>query len=63
MRAFVRDESKIPENLRVKVETMVGDVTNPEQVSKAIADRDGVVVVLGTRNDLSEFQINFCRNN
>ena len=57
MRVFVRDEAKIPESLREKVEPIVGDVTNPEDVSKAIAGREGVVVVLGTRNDLSEFQI------
>ncbi|XP_076283119.1 flavin reductase (NADPH) [Lasioglossum baleicum] len=53
VRAFVRDENKIPTNLKDKIETVVGDVTNAEQVSSAIADRDGVVVVLGTRNDLS----------
>lgn len=52
VRVFVRDESKIPENFRTKVEPIVGDVTNPEQVSKAIEGREGVVVVLGTRNDL-----------
>ncbi|CAB0029070.1 unnamed protein product [Trichogramma brassicae] len=51
-RAFVRDEKKVPENLRDKVDTIVGDVTNAEQVSQAIAGMDGVVVVLGTRNDL-----------
>ncbi|XP_015601748.1 flavin reductase (NADPH) [Cephus cinctus] len=53
VRAFVRDESKIPENLKGKVEVFVGDVTNAEQVSKAVSDRDAVVVVLGTRNNLS----------
>lgn len=53
VRAFVRDEAKVPEDLKSKVESVVGDVTNAEQVSKAIADRDAVVVVLGTRNDLS----------
>ncbi|XP_033324315.1 flavin reductase (NADPH) [Megalopta genalis] len=53
VRAFVRDENKIPTNLKDKIETFVGDVTNAEQVSDAISDRDGVVVVLGTRNDLS----------
>ncbi|XP_033217892.1 flavin reductase (NADPH) [Belonocnema kinseyi] len=52
VRVFVRDEAKIPENLKAKVESIVGDVTNPEEVAKAIAGREGVVVVLGTRNDL-----------
>ncbi|KAF3429251.1 hypothetical protein E2986_00743 [Frieseomelitta varia] len=53
VRAFVRDEGKVPANLKDKVEIVVGDVTNPEQVLNAISNRDGVVVVLGTRNDLS----------
>ncbi|XP_043271844.1 flavin reductase (NADPH) [Venturia canescens] len=52
VRVFVRDESKIPEHLRSKVEAVIGDVTNNEQVSKAVAGTEGVVVVLGTRNDL-----------
>ncbi|XP_017890098.1 flavin reductase (NADPH) [Ceratina calcarata] len=53
VRVFVRDENKVPANLKNKVDIVVGDVTNPEQVSKAVSERDGVVVVLGTRNDLS----------
>ncbi|XP_029174035.1 flavin reductase (NADPH) [Nylanderia fulva] len=53
VRAFVRDEAKVPEDLKSKIESVVGDVTNAEQVSKVVADRDAVVVVLGTRNDLS----------
>lgn len=53
VRVFVRDESKIPENIRGKVEAVVGDVTNAEQVEKAIVGQEGVVVVLGTRNNLS----------
>ncbi|XP_033191725.1 flavin reductase (NADPH) [Bombus vosnesenskii] len=52
IRAFVRDESKVPTNLKDKIEIVVGDVTNAEQVSNAISNRDAVVVVLGTRNDL-----------
>jgi len=52
VRVFVRDESKIPENLRSKVEAFVGDVTDADQVAKAVTGRDAVVVVLGTRNDL-----------
>lgn len=54
-RVFVRDEKKIPEHLRDKVEAVVGDVTNAEEVSNAISNTSGVVVVLGTRNDLSEY--------
>lgn len=52
VRVFVRDVEKIPSTVRDKVEPVVGDVTNADQVSNAIRDRDGVVVVLGTRNDL-----------
>ncbi|XP_032675515.1 flavin reductase (NADPH) [Odontomachus brunneus] len=53
VRAFVRDKTKIPEDLKNKVESVIGDVTNAGQVAKAITGRDAVVVVLGTRNDLS----------
>ncbi|XP_031825624.1 flavin reductase (NADPH) [Nomia melanderi] len=53
VRAFVRDKNKIPANLVEKIHVVTGDVTNAEQVSNAVSDRDGVVVVLGTRNDLS----------
>ncbi|XP_077275232.1 flavin reductase (NADPH) isoform X1 [Temnothorax americanus] len=53
VRAFVRDEAKIPEDLRSDVEPVVGDVTNAEQVANAVAGRDAVVVVLGTGHDLS----------
>jgi len=53
IRAFVRDEAKIPEDLRSKVDVVVGDVTNAKQVANAVAGTDAVVVVLGTRNDLS----------
>lgn len=53
VRAFVRNEAKIPEDLRNKVESVVGDVTNAEEVADAIAGRDAVVVVLGTGVDLS----------
>ncbi|KAL2717870.1 flavin reductase (NADPH) [Vespula squamosa] len=52
VRVFVRDKTKIPENVRNKVDTIIGDVTNDTDVSKAVAGRDAVVVALGTRNDL-----------
>lgn len=51
----MRNEVKVPDNLKNKVEIIVGDVTDAEQVSNAISNRDAVVVVLGTRNDLSEY--------
>lgn len=50
----MRDTEKVPANFRDKVETIVGDVTDAEQVSNAVSNRDAVVVVLGTRNDLSK---------
>ncbi|XP_054011611.1 flavin reductase (NADPH) [Hylaeus anthracinus] len=53
VKVFVRDETKLPANVKDKVEVVVGNVTNAEQVSNAIKDRDAVAVVLGTRNDLS----------
>lgn len=57
VRVFVRDKTKIPENLRNKVDIIIGDVTNDRDVSKAVASRDAVVVALGTRNDLSKNHI------
>lgn len=57
VRVFVRDKTKIPENVRDKVDTIIGDVTNDKDVSKAVAGRDAVVVALGTRNDLSKNHI------
>lgn len=51
----MRDENKVPMNLKNKIEIIIGDVTNKEQVSNAISNTDAVVVVLGTRNDLSKY--------
>jgi len=59
VRAFVRDKAKIPEDLRNKVEAVVGDVTNAKEVANAVAGRDAVIVVLGTREDLSKQYIYF----
>lgn len=59
MRAFVRDETKIPKDLRSKVESVVGDVTNAKQVTDVVADRDAVVVVLGTGQDLSKHKFSY----
>jgi uncharacterized protein YbjT (DUF2867 family) len=55
IRAFVRSENKIPDHLHDKVEPFVGDVTNAEKVSEAISDMEGVVVVLGTRDEISTY--------
>lgn len=52
VRVFVRDESKVPIDAKGKVQVVVGDVTNPEDVSQALVGAQAVVVVLGTRNQL-----------
>ncbi|XP_044265418.1 flavin reductase (NADPH) [Tribolium madens] len=52
VRAFVRDPSKVPDNLKNSLEVVQGDVLNYNDVLNAIKGVDGVVVVLGTRNDL-----------
>lgn len=59
VRAFVRDTTKIPEDLKNKVEAVVGDVTDAKQVANAIAGRDAVVVVLGTGLDLSKHKVSY----
>lgn len=59
MRAFVRDISKIPEDLKSKIEAVVGDVTDAKQVANAVAGRDAVVVVLGTGRDLSKHKVSY----
>lgn len=57
VRAFVRDKTKIPEDLKNKIEAIVGDVTNAKQVADAVTGRDAVVVVLGTGLDLSKHKV------
>ncbi|XP_036149117.1 flavin reductase (NADPH)-like isoform X2 [Monomorium pharaonis] len=53
VRVLVRDKNKIPKDLIDKVEVVVGNVTNAEDVAKAVAGTDAVVVILGTGKDLS----------
>lgn len=52
VRAFVRNESKIPEALKDKIEIVVGNVLNQPDVDKAVEGVDKVVVALGTNNDV-----------
>ncbi|XP_022126729.1 flavin reductase (NADPH) [Pieris rapae] len=52
VRAFVRDPSKLPEDLRSKVEVVKGDVLEADSVTNAIEGTDGVVIALGTRGNL-----------
>lgn len=53
VRALVRDASKVPPDLKDSIEIVVGNVLKYEDVLKTISDVKGVVVILGTRNDLS----------
>ncbi|KAK5647679.1 hypothetical protein RI129_002571 [Pyrocoelia pectoralis] len=53
IRAFVRDPTKLPDHLRNSVEVVKGDVLNYVDVHNAIKNVSAVVVVLGTRKDLS----------
>lgn len=52
VRAFVRDPSKLPDHLRNSVEVVQGNVLEYKDVLNAIRGVTGVVVALGTRNDL-----------
>ncbi|KAG8182901.1 hypothetical protein JTE90_004265 [Oedothorax gibbosus] len=49
--AFVRDKAKLGDVSPQHI--VVGDVLNKDNVDQAIQNQDGVIVVLGTRNDLS----------
>ncbi|CAG2115608.1 unnamed protein product, partial [Medioppia subpectinata] len=50
--AFVRDSTKLPADVR-PTHVVVGDVTNRADVDRAVEGQEAVIVVLGTRNDLS----------
>nr|AVI24059.1 biliverdin reductase B [Antheraea pernyi] len=53
VRAFVRDPSKLPATLKDKVEVFEGNVLEPDSVHDAVEGVDGVIIALGTRNNLS----------
>lgn len=53
VRVFLRDEGKLPDDLKSKVEIVVGNVLHYNDVLNAVKGVDGVTVILGTRNDLS----------
>lgn len=50
--AFVRDRAKLPSDVQV-AKVIQGDVCNRDDVMKAVEEQLGVIIVLGTRNDLS----------
>lgn len=49
----MRDPTKLPDHLRNSVEVVKGDVLEYKDVLNAVRGVSAVVVVLGTRNDLS----------
>ncbi|KAL8220035.1 UNVERIFIED_CONTAM: hypothetical protein K2H54_037879 [Gekko kuhli] len=49
---LVRDPGRLPPELR-PAHIIVGDVLNPTDVDRAVKGQDAVIVILGTRNDLS----------
>ncbi|XP_048378638.1 flavin reductase (NADPH) [Stegostoma tigrinum] len=49
---LVRDPAKLPAECK-GLKVIVGDVLNKEDVQKAVRGQDGVIIILGTRNDLS----------
>lgn len=52
VRLLVRSEATVPEDFKEKVELVKGDVTNMDDVKKAVQGQELICVVLGTRNDL-----------
>uniref|UniRef100_A0A8C6CJA6 Biliverdin reductase B n=1 Tax=Moschus moschiferus TaxID=68415 RepID=A0A8C6CJA6_MOSMO len=50
---LVRDPSRLPSEGPQPARVVVGDVRQPADVDKTVAGQDAVVVLLGTRNDLS----------
>lgn len=52
MTVLVRDPVRLPPELQ-PAQVVVGDVLNMEDVQRAVKGQDAVIVILGTRNDLS----------
>lgn len=52
MTVLVRDPVRLPPELQ-PAQVIVGDVLNPEDVERTVEGQDAVIVILGTRNDLS----------
>lgn len=53
MTVLVRDPTKLPADHNAS-RVVVGDVLNIEDVKKTMEGQDAVIIVLGTRNDLSK---------
>lgn len=50
---LVRDPARLPADHKAS-RVVVGDVLNKEDVKKAMEGQDAVIIILGTRNDLSK---------
>lgn len=50
---LVRDPSRLPTDHKAS-RVVVGDVLNKEDVKKTLEGQDAVIIILGTRNDLSK---------
>lgn len=53
MTVLVRDPAKLPADHNAS-RVVVGDVLNKEDVKKTMEGQDAVIIILGTRNDLSK---------
>lgn len=51
---LVRDAARLPPDHKAS-RVVVGDVLNKDDVKKTLEGQDAVIIILGTRNDLSEF--------
>lgn len=52
---LVRDPSRLPADHKAS-RVVVGDVLNKDDVRKTLEGQDAVIIILGTRNDLSELE-------
>lgn len=50
---LVRDPANLPADHKA-ARVVVGDVLNKDDVKKTLEGQDAVIIILGTRNDLSE---------
>lgn len=50
---LVRDPAKLPADHKAS-RVVVGDVLNKDDVKKTLEGQDAVIIILGTRNDLSK---------
>lgn len=50
---LVRDPARLPADHKA-ANVVVGDVQKKDDVKKALEGQDAVIIVLGTRNDLSK---------